>query len=43
MQQLADPGEELGIERLVQSERGANALKLLGAGIIAGQNGGGSR
>src|SRR6202022_1108152 len=41
MQQLADPGEELGVERFVQSERGADALKLLGRRIVAGQNRGG--
>ena len=38
MQQLADPGEELGVERLVQAERGADALKLLGRRIVAGQD-----
>lgn len=41
MQELADPGEELLIKRFVQAERGADALKLLGCRIVAGQNGGG--
>ena len=41
MQQLADPGEELGIERFVQPERGANALELLRRRVVAGQNRGG--
>ena len=41
VQQLADPGEELGVERLVQPERGADALQLLRRSIIAGENRGG--
>ena len=41
MQQLADPGEELRVERLVQAERGADALELLGRRIVAGQDRGG--
>jgi hypothetical protein len=38
VQQLADPGEELGIERFMQSERDADALELLGRRIVAGEN-----
>ncbi len=41
VQQPADPGEELLIERLVQAERGADALELLGGRGIAGQDRGG--
>ena len=41
LQQLADPGEELGVERLVQPERGADALELFGRRIVAGQDRGG--
>ena len=41
LQQLADPGEELGVERLVQAERGADALELFGRRIVAGQDRGG--
>ena len=41
MQQLADPGEELGVERFVQSERDADALELLGRRVVAGQDRGG--
>ena len=41
MQQLADPGEELGVERLVEAERGADALELLRRRIVAGEDRGG--
>ena len=41
VQELADPGEELDVERLVQAERGADALKLLGRRVVAGQDRGG--
>ena len=41
LQQLADPGEELGVERLVQAERDADALELFGRRIVAGQDRGG--
>ena len=41
MQQLVYPGEELLVKRLVQTKRGADALQLLRARVVAGQNGGG--
>ena len=41
VQQLADPGEELGVERLVEAERGADALELLGRRVVAGEDRGG--
>ena len=41
VQQLADPGEELDVQRLVQPERGADAFKPLGRGVFAGEDRGG--
>ena len=41
MQQLADPGEELDVERLVEAERGADALELFRRRVVAGQDRGG--
>ena len=41
MQELADPGEELGVERFVEAERGADAFKLLGGRVVARQDRGG--
>jgi hypothetical protein len=41
LQQLADPGEELGVERLVEAERGADALELFGRRVVAGEDRGG--
>ena len=41
MQELSDPGDELGVERLVEAERGADALELLGRRIVAGEDRGG--
>ncbi len=41
VQQLADPGEELHVERLVQPERGADTLELLGRRVVAGEDRGG--
>ena len=41
MQQPADPGDELLIQRLVEAERGADALELLGGCGIARQDRGG--
>src|SRR4029079_6332976 len=41
MQQLADPGEELGVQRLIEAERGADALELLRRCVFAGQRCGG--
>ena len=38
MQQLVDPGEELDVERLVEAERGADALELRRARIVAGED-----
>jgi len=41
MQQLADPGEELLVERFIEAKRSADACELLRRRIVAGQNRGG--
>ena len=41
VQQLADPGDELHDQRLVEAERGADALEPFGRRVVAGEDRGG--